>query len=57
MTEMLPTPYPELNIVLQDLVRSVQVVLRANFVGAYLQGSFADYPANENCIAVTIPDK
>src|SRR3954469_8926434 len=37
----LPTPYPELNRVLQDLVDSVQAVLSTNFVGAYLQGSFA----------------
>jgi predicted nucleotidyltransferase len=37
----LPTPYPELNRVLGELVDSVQEVLSANFVGAYLQGSFA----------------
>jgi hypothetical protein len=36
-----PTPYPELNKVLRDLVDSVQAVLSTNFVGAYLQGSFA----------------
>ena len=36
-----PTPYPELNRVLQQLVESVQVALGENFVGAYLQGSFA----------------
>ncbi len=36
-----PTPYPELNSVLRDLVDSVQAVLSTNFVGAYLQGSFA----------------
>ncbi len=35
------TPYPELDIVLQDLVSSTQNILRENFVGAYLQGSFA----------------
>ena len=37
----MPTPYPELNHVLRDLVRSAQEILRGNFVGAYLQGSFA----------------
>ena len=36
-----PTPYPELNRVLRDFVDSVQAVLSTNFVGAYLQGSFA----------------
>lgn len=34
-------PYPGLNHVLRDLVRSVQEILKGNFVGAYLQGSFA----------------
>ena len=36
-----PTPYPELNHVLRELVRSVQEILKEDFVGAYLQGSFA----------------
>jgi hypothetical protein len=36
-----PTPYPDLNAVLRELVENAQSVLRANFVGAYLQGSFA----------------
>jgi predicted nucleotidyltransferase len=40
-TKQLPTPYPELNRVLRDLVESVEAVLSTNFVGAYLQGSFA----------------
>ncbi|MGH9830719.1 MAG: aminoglycoside adenylyltransferase domain-containing protein, partial [Blastocatellia bacterium] len=39
--EPFPTPYPELNSVLRGLVDSVQAVLNTNFVGAYLQGSFA----------------
>ncbi len=39
--ETLPTPYPELNRVLRDLVDRVQAALSTNFVGAYLQGSFA----------------
>ena len=37
----IPTPYPELNIVLWDLVDSVQDILSTHFVSAYLQGSFA----------------
>ena len=36
-----PTPYLDLNQVLQDLVESVQKILGEQFVGAYLQGSFA----------------
>ena len=39
--ERLPTPYPELNTVLQELVESVQAVLKDNFVATCLQGSFA----------------
>jgi predicted nucleotidyltransferase len=41
MKKFLPTPYPELNHVLRELVESVQHALSDNFVGAYLQGSFA----------------
>ena len=37
----MPTPYPELNDVLRDLVCGAQEILSGNFVGAYLQGSFA----------------
>ena len=36
-----PTSYPELNHVLQVLVESAQEILKENFAGAYLQGSFA----------------
>jgi hypothetical protein len=36
-----PTPNAELNAVLQELVTSVQSALGSDFVGAYLQGSFA----------------
>ena len=38
---MKPTPYPELNSVLRELVTSVQTALEGEFVGTYLQGSFA----------------
>jgi predicted nucleotidyltransferase len=41
MRKPFPTPYPELNSVLRNFVDSVQAVLSNNFVGAYLQGSFA----------------
>ncbi len=36
-----PTPDPELNEVLQTLLNGVRPILAGNFVGAYLQGSFA----------------
>jgi hypothetical protein len=36
-----PTPYPELNAVLQELVESVRAALGNRFVAACLQGSFA----------------
>lgn len=36
-----PTPDRELNVVLHELVTSVQAILGDNFVAAYLQGSFA----------------
>jgi predicted nucleotidyltransferase len=38
---MLPTPYPELNAVLDELVTSARRILKDNFVAAALQGSFA----------------
>ena len=39
--KMSPTPYPELNQVLGELVSRIQHILEDNFIGAYLQGSFA----------------
>jgi predicted nucleotidyltransferase len=36
-----PTPYNELNVVLEELVSMARRVLANNFIGAYLQGSFA----------------
>ncbi|MFN3522654.1 MAG: aminoglycoside adenylyltransferase domain-containing protein [Phenylobacterium sp.] len=42
-----PTPYSELNEVLRDLIAGAREVLRGNFVGAYLQGSFAVGDADE----------
>jgi len=41
MNDRLPTPIPELNIVLHELVTNVQTILGDNFVAACLQGSFA----------------
>jgi len=46
-----PTPYPDLNAVLRELVRSVKDCLGMTFVGAYLQGSFAvgDFDEHSDC--------
>lgn len=41
MNKTQPTPYPELNEVLQIFVESVQEILSDIFIGVYLQGSFA----------------
>jgi len=36
-----PTPYPDLNAVLQEMVSGIQSAFADCFLGAYLQGSFA----------------
>lgn len=55
-----PTPYAELNGVLAHLVAGARAALADNFVGAYLQGSFAvgDYTPWSDCdfIVVTHED-
>ncbi len=55
-----PTPYAELNAVLTFLVEGAQRLLGDNFVGAYLQGSFAvgDFTPFSDCdfIIVTARD-
>lgn len=60
MNTQIPTPYPDLNTVLQDLVTSIQEILTDNLVGAYLQGSFAvgdfDIHSDVNFIVVTERD-
>jgi len=43
-----PTVYPELNVVLEELLSSVRAILGDNFCGAYLQGSFAVGEADEH---------
>jgi predicted nucleotidyltransferase len=43
-----PTPYPELNDVLRELVAGVREILADNVCGAYLQGSFALGDADEH---------
>ncbi len=56
MNRTSPTPYPELNRILQDLVESIQTILKDNFVGFYLQGSFAvgDFDDNSDCDFIVV---
>lgn len=57
---MPPTPYPELNQVLAELVARIQPILGPDFVGAYLQGSFAlgdfDQDSDVDFVVVTQED-
>ncbi|HLX39246.1 MAG TPA: aminoglycoside adenylyltransferase domain-containing protein [Ktedonobacteraceae bacterium] len=59
MSKILPTPYPELNSVLRDAVDGVQEVLDKNFVGAYLQGSFAvgDFDLHSDVDFIVVVEK
>ncbi len=54
-----PTPYLGLNEVLQDLVNSMREILQADFVGAYLQGSFAvgDFDEHSDVDFIVVVDE
>jgi hypothetical protein len=54
-----PTPYADLNFVLNELVGGVKRALAANFVGAYLQGSFAvgDFDEHSDVDFVAVIDE
>ena len=56
---MIPTPYPDLNAVLQELVESIQAVLGNDLLAAYLQGSFAvgDYDLHSDVDFIVAIDK
>ena len=49
-----PTAFPELNALLDEFVTSVRAALDDNFIGAYLQGSFAVGDADEHSDVVFI---
>ena len=51
MPAKIPTPYPDLNAVLRELVESVQAILGQDFLAACLQGSFAvgDFDRHSDC--------
>ena len=42
MRKNYPTPYSEVNLVLEEVLRSVQTILGENFMGMYLYGSLAN---------------
>ena len=55
-----PTPYPEVNAILQELLQSVESVLGSHFIGLYLEGSLAngdfDQDSDIDFIVVTDDD-
>lgn len=55
----LASPYPELNAVLEELLASVQHILADQFIGMYLQGSFAvgDFDCHSDCDFVVVVDR
>jgi hypothetical protein len=57
---MPPTPFPELNQVLTELVSRIRLIMGRDFIGAYLQGSFAvgdfDQHSDVDFIAATQDD-
>ncbi|NLI98233.1 DUF4111 domain-containing protein [bacterium] len=54
-----PTPYPSLNEILEELVTSIKDILKDNFVGAYLQGSFAvgGFDEDSDCDFIIVINK
>jgi predicted nucleotidyltransferase len=54
-----PTPYPEVNALLQELLQSVQTILGSHFVGMYLDGSLAsgDFDQDSDIDFVVVTDE
>jgi hypothetical protein len=44
-----PTPFPEVNVVLRDLLKGVQRILDNHLVGKYLEGSLAIGESSHLC--------
>jgi hypothetical protein len=53
-----PTPYPEVNALLQELLKSVQSILGRHFIGMYLDGSLAsgDFDQESDIDFVVVTD-
>ena len=58
MNDFSPTTYPKLNDVLQELITSLKAILEEEFLGAYLQGSFAlgDYDRHSDVDFVVVTE-
>jgi len=54
-----PTPFPEINALLQDLFKDVQHILRSHLVGMYLDGSLAngDFDEDSDIDFVVVTDE
>ena len=59
MGEFQPTAFPELNAVLLELITALQAALDEDFLGAYLQGSFAvgDYDQHSDVDFAIVTEK
>ena len=57
---MHPTPYPDVNALLNELLQNVQTILGPHFVGMYLEGSLAsdafDQASDIDFVVVTDQD-
>jgi len=53
-----PTPYPEVNVLLQELLESVRTILGSHFVGMYLDGSLTsgDFDQDSDIDFVVVTD-
>jgi nucleotidyltransferase-like protein len=54
-----PTPFPDVNVILQELLKSAQDVLGKHLVGMYLEGSLAngDFDQDSDIDFVTVTDR
>ncbi|GAC1654434.1 MAG: hypothetical protein NVS4B8_29620 [Herpetosiphon sp.] len=59
MNTRLPTPYPEVNLMLQDLLSQLQAIVGSHLVGMYLDGSLAsgDFDAASDIDFVVVTDQ
>src|SRR5258708_9371440 len=53
-----PTPYPEVNLVLKELLESIEAILGNHFIGMYLDGSLAsgDFDQDSDIDFVVVTD-
>jgi len=58
MKSINPTPFPEVNAILHELLESIQDILGAHFIGMYLEGSLAngDFDQDSDIDFVVVTD-